>query len=307
MVLQRPAYRAARALNADLYHIHDPELIPLAYGLKRSTGAHIVYDMHEDYRWHGPAEGRLLRVLERWCFSWVDHVVLAEEGYRSIVAARHVPTTVIANYVKPYDTEPVSSQTPPTRRLRLVYTGVVSASRGLFHMINLAERTVREGCTAGVDIIGVCNLAAQRRKAEQRIRERGLEGRINRVGWDRYVPAEVMVPYYRRAHIGLALFEPHRNFLHSLPTKFYEYLHHGLPILCSDVPHWRRFIERHHCGAVVPPGDAEAAFEVLQRWQNDSDRYHTLSEAACAASEQYQWAAEGARLVRTYDALLGVR
>ena len=31
----------------------------------RRTGARVVYDMHENYRWHGPVEGRLLRACRR--------------------------------------------------------------------------------------------------------------------------------------------------------------------------------------------------------------------------------------------------
>lgn len=303
VVRQGPAYRAARALAADLYHIHDPELIPLVYLLKRVTGACVVYDMHEDYRWHGSVEGRLLRALERWCFSWVDHVVLAEASYRTIVAVRDVPTTVVANYVKPFDTAPVAPSTLD-EPLRLLYTGVVAESRGLFHMIDLAEQIIQQEVEARLDVVGVCNLAAQHRRAERRIRERELEARVRRVGWDRYVPAAAMAPYYRRAHVGLALFDPHPNFVHSLPTKFFEYLYYGLPILCSDFPLWRRFVEWNACGAVVPPGDVGAALDMLQRWQSDPDRYRTLSKAARAASKRYRWDSEGARLVRLYDTLL---
>lgn len=306
VALQRPIYQAAVNLGADCYHVHDPELIPLAYVLKRETGARIIYDMHEDYRWHGPVEGRLLRMVEQWGFRWIDHVVLAESSYRAILGEADVAATFIGNYMRPYDTARPASFRELRSPLRLLYTGVVAGSRGLFHMIDLVERLRTAHMRARLDLIGVCHLNEERWRAEQIIQQRNLESNVCRVGWTSYVPASTMSSYYRAADVGLALFDPDPNYVQSMPTKFFEYLHFGLPILCSDFPRWRRFIERHDCGAVVPPGDADAALQVLRCWHNHPDRYRTLSTAARAAAPQYRWQIMGERLVRLYDTLLGV-
>ncbi|MCD8503276.1 MAG: hypothetical protein LRY71_18485 [Bacillaceae bacterium] len=42
------AYRAARKVKAQYYHIHDPELLPVAWLLKNKTNT-VIYDIHEDY------------------------------------------------------------------------------------------------------------------------------------------------------------------------------------------------------------------------------------------------------------------
>ena len=39
--------RAARALDADAYHVHDPELLPAALWLRARTGRPVIYDVHE--------------------------------------------------------------------------------------------------------------------------------------------------------------------------------------------------------------------------------------------------------------------
>src|SRR5271168_3121660 len=41
-------YREAEKQAADVYHFHDPELIPLAL-LMRLKGKRVIYDVHEDY------------------------------------------------------------------------------------------------------------------------------------------------------------------------------------------------------------------------------------------------------------------
>ena len=300
--LQKKAYKAARNLNASLYHFHDPELIPLGYLLKRMTGATVIYDMHEDYRWHGPIEGRFIRLLERWCFSWVDHVVLAERAYQPIVGAKEVPRTVIENYFKPSGRDTGCAKNAKAGSLNLLYAGVVGETRGLSSMLELAARLHRTGTPCSLRIVGACYKHNERTAALDAIRS--MEADVEWVEKGRYVPFEALRVHYQWADAGLALYAPDPNYVQSYPTKFYEYLHYGLPILCSDFPQWRRFIEKHACGAVVPPRDVSAAAQVLRRWRNNPDEYRALSEAARAAAPRYRWAVMERRLLNVYDALL---
>ncbi|WP_263841964.1 glycosyltransferase family 4 protein [Salinibacter sp.] len=307
IALHPTAFRMAQALNADLYQVHDPELLPVAFLLRNATGARIVYDMHENYRTKGPILGRALRTLERWAFRWVDHVLIAEESYRSTVEADPVSSTYIPNYFRPigekHPPPPVEIREPPTR---LLYTGTLSDSRGLGTMIDLAARIRRADRLETITLVGICRYPTQRARTEKQIRRGGLGAVVDRVGWDAYVRPSAMPPHYRRADVGLALFQPHPNHRGSIPTKFYEYLHYGLPLICSDIPLWRRFVERHGCGAVVPPGDPAAVLDVLDEWQAHPERYRRCAENARAAASQYRWAEMGERLTRLYrDVLRG--
>ncbi len=307
IALHPTAFRMAQALNADLYQVHDPELLPVAFLLRNATGARIVYDMHENYRTKGPILGRALRTLERWAFRWVDHVLIAEQSYRAIVEDHAVPHTYIPNYVRPIGDArlgaPAKADHTPTR---LLYTGTLSASRGLRTMVELAARIRRAGRPETIDLVGICRYEKQRAWAKARIQEEDLSSILSRVGWDTYVPPSTMPPHYRRADVGLALFQPHPNHRGSIPTKFHEYLHYGLPLICSDIPLWRRFVERHGCGAVVPPGDPAAVLDVLDEWQTHPERYRRCAENARAAASQYRWAEMGERLTRLYrDVLRG--
>lgn len=304
--LQLRVYRMARALDADLYQVHDPELLPLGGLLKARTGARLVYDMHENYRAKGPLVGRTLRALERWGFRGGDHVLLAEESYRSIVEGHAVPRTYLPNYFRPIGGEAPGAvsperKSPPTR---LLYTGTLSESRGLRTMVELAARIRRSDRPETLELVGVCRFEDQRTWAEERIHAERLDGVVERVGWDRYVPPSRMSAHYREADVGLALFEPHPNYRDTLPTKFYEYLHYGLPLICSDVPRWRQFVDRHDCGAVVPPGDPEAVLDVLDEWRAHPERYAECAQNARGAAAQYRWEPVGERLIAVYRDLL---
>jgi len=304
IMLQREAYATSRALNATVYHFHDPELIPLAYALKKATGAFIIYDMHEDYRWHGTVEGRVIRAMERWCFQWVDHVILAEESYSPIIP-NETPSTTILNYFHSVSTAPSTLQTPDTS-LRLLYAGVVAGDRGLFHMLDLAKAIHKQGLPWTITVAGICHLARDREHAEHRIREEQLVPVVRRDGWHSYLCWPQMEPYFRTADVGLALFNAHPNMMKSMPTKFYEYMHYGLPILCSDFPLWRTFIERHACGAVVDPGNPDAILDILKSWVADPRVYQALSQAALQAAPDYRWELMEKRLLGVYERLLNL-
>jgi len=304
VLLQRAAYRAARGLRADLYHFHDPELIPVGYALKRATGARVVYDMHENYRGHGRVQGRLLRALERWCFGWVDHVVLAEDSYAPIVAASGVPFTIMLNYFLPHaQAQPVPKMLPQ-ERVELLYAGVQGRTRGLPVLLDLGARIQAQALPWRLTLAGACYVRADRRAAEERLSVGGLSTVVRRDGWDTYLPWPDMERYFQEAHIGLALLQPHPNYRDTLPTKFYEYLHYGLPILCADFPRWRAFVEEQGCGAAVNAGDADAVVAQVRAWTEDPAAYARLSAAAVAAAPRYHWSVMAERLLALYERLL---
>ncbi|MFP4227852.1 MAG: glycosyltransferase [Salinivenus sp.] len=307
LVLQPALYRRARALDAALYQIHDPELLLLGWMLKKKTGAPVVYDMHEDYRTKGPIVGRCLRGLERWAVRWLDHVLLAEKSYRPIVEGTAVPHTFLPNYFRPIgdergepEAEAARSETPT----RMLYTGTLAARRGLRTMMDLASLIGEAGRPETIEMVGICHHPDQRAWAERRIHREGLESVVHRTGWDTYVRPSTMPPHYRRADVGLALCEPDANLTGSLLTKFFEYLHYGLPIICSDFPLWRRFVARHECGAVVPPGDAAAVLDVLDTWRAHPERYRQRVANARAAAPEYRWESVEDRLVQVYRRLV---
>jgi glycosyltransferase involved in cell wall biosynthesis len=316
LTLQPSALRKSVALQADLYHFHDPELIPCMYLVKQATGACIVYDMHEDYASRGGAAGSLLRLLETWCFRWVDHVVTAEAGYDPILEGQPVSHTLIANYHRPFPddrkAEVPSKHAEGTQDAgvgqprRLLYTGTIANDRGLDVMLDVAEAIRERDRPERLCIAGVCNRSGELRAAERRRRQKDLVDLVERVGWDRFVPPENLAPYYRGADVGLVLFDRHPNFEQSFPTKFYEYLHHGLPFICTDVPLWRSFVEENDCGAVVPPNDPEAVLQVLDRWSRNPERFRKLQQNARQAAQKYRWSQMAERLVGVYDRLLGL-
>ena len=297
-----------RRMRPRIVHLHDPELLLLGFWAQRSWGAAVVYDRHEAYDARAGAAGLALRRLERWAVGWLDHVVLAEDGYREWAEAAGVPYTVVPNYALasgPATAKRLSEAPSAEHPIHLLYTGNVTERRGLTTMLDLAALIRREGRPWHLTLCGRTQDAAERRRAETRIAAEGLASVVERVGWDRFLSQGEMRPFLERAHVGLCLLEPSPNYAASVPTKLFEYLQHGLPTVATDLPRWRRFLDETGSGALVPSSDARAAFDAIDRWAREPGAYAAASQAAAVVAQRYRWEQSAKRLVDLYRSLLG--
>ena len=309
----RPARHQAaaavlRRMQPRIVHLHDPELLPLGFWAKRTWSARVVYDRHEAYGSRPGLAGLALRGMERWATRWLDHVVLAEDGYRMWAEASGVPFTVVPNYALaggPARAKRLPESPSAADPVHLLYTGNVTDRRGLTTMLDLAARIRRERKPWRLTLCGRTQSESERRRAEIRIASEGMDDVVERVGWSRFLPHDEMQPFLERAHVGLCLLEPSENYAASVPTKLYEYLQHGLPTVATDLPRWRRFLDETASGALVPPGDARAAFDAIDRWAREPDAYAAASQSAAAAAPRFRWERAAGQLVALYRSLLG--
>lgn len=295
-------YRAALQEDADIYHFHDPELIPVGWTLKR-RGNPVIYDVHEDYQ----TSIRQKRYLPPWSRALVSAIwskfelvstrsfalVLAEKYYRQ----RFPNGTVVLNYPSlqmlpdPPDEEP----SPP----RLLYTGTLSEDRGAL----LHARLVTLAPTVEVHVVGRCS----DRLKEQMIAAAGREA--DRLRLD---VSEAGVPYItiascyaQRWLAGLALFPPTPHHKQKELTKFFEYMGAGIPILCSDFPVWRDLVAGTGCGLCVDPQDPTAIAEAISWLRGHPAEARAMGQRGRqAVLDRYNWGSQARKLLALYDALL---
>jgi glycosyltransferase involved in cell wall biosynthesis len=301
------AYRTALRVRADLYHLHDPELLPLGF-LLHVQGKSVIYDAHEDLPNDILAKTWIPQLL-RPIFAWLARVVirLAGEICSGVVAATpriatRFPTrktAVVANY--PGDQELLREPLPFAERPNdVVYIGSLSQARGLMQLIRSLINPAFPN-TARVLIAGSFE-GGPGTKFECELRALPGWGRIEYQGWQQ---RSEILQILRTSKVGIVLLHPQASFLDSLPTKLFEYMAAAMPVVASDFPLWRTIIGEPRCGILVDPLDctaiAEAVAYLLHHPQEAEEMGHRGRQAVFT---RYCWRDQASNLLALYARLL---
>lgn len=260
----------------------DPDSGLAACVLGRLRGRRVVVDVHEDYaallgdrawaRRHfglpgmcGQAVvGAALRL-----FRYADLVVVADEHVPPQQASRRL---VVRNLP---DTSMLPEPSPRDSQPRALYIGDLRASRGLFAMVE----AVRRAPGWGLDLVGPVAPGDEERLKRLFDEDPELAARVRLHG--RQPPARAW-QYGRGAWVGLLLLEETPAFRDAVPSKLFEYLACGLPVITTDLPRQSELVRQDEAGEIVRGGTseevAEQVAEVLRRWSGDPGSVDLIRE-----------------------------
>jgi hypothetical protein len=240
-------YRTLRHVRADLLIINTHELLPAALLLKARTGCRVVYDIRENYyrnilhtHTFGPGIRHVLalyvRLREKLAAPWIDHFLVAEKTYpeemRFLPANR---TTIVENKLKRPAALPGSRWKPGDATMRLLFSGTLAESTGVFQAVALATALHAQDTSMQLTLIGYCARPPELEQLQALIRDKPF---ITLIGGGHLVPHPAILDAISQAHFGIIAYPPNPSTHGAIPTKLYEYLGYGLPILLTDHPLW---------------------------------------------------------------------
>ncbi|MFC4737817.1 glycosyltransferase [Bacillus daqingensis] len=300
------AYFRAKKQKADIYHIHDPELLPVGWLLKNKRN-HVIYDIHEDYEtgivqrqyFTRPVRQLIASVykkVEAFCTRRME-LILAEKYYLE----KYPQGLCVLNY--PILQEKLTGIDRSFHQADgLLYTGNVTKDRGAVQ--HAALPALDESLQ--VHLYGYC---PESLAAEMKQRAGTHEGRLHLHGEGRYVPkAEIDAAYAQSGWLaGIALFPPSEHYMKKELTKFFEYMAAGLPVICSDYPKWQTFMDTYQCGICVNPDSEGDIRDAINYLRQNPEEAKTMGERGRKAVQNYlNWGHEEKKLTNLYDRLNGI-
>ena len=300
------AFCLALRQRADLYHFHDPELLPVGFLLKLLSGAKVIYDVHEDVprqiigkHWipgflRRPVAG-VFSVIEKVCAQRLHAIIPATEAIARHFKA-HRNLVVIHNYPD-LRMLPEVTQCTGRRGGSLLYIGGISLARGGIEMVS-ALANVPESMGVRLTLIG------RFVPAELESQVRGLSA-FRCVDYLGTLPWETAWGSASGAAAGLVLFHPGPNHTEALPNKLFEYMAAGIPVIASHFPLWREIVEGNECGLTVDPLDPQAIADAICYLIEHPDEAREMGRRGREAVERmYNWETEAKKLLAVYERIL---
>ncbi|UOG77051.1 glycosyltransferase [Hymenobacter tibetensis] len=278
---QRRYWQLLNSLQPNLVVVHAPELLPLTLLWQRlGAGRRFVYDIRENYALNVSTQGVYGRFTRQWLAAglrWMETraahraagLILAEESYADeLPFLQDVPAervVLLENKYQPttHKTQQAPPMPAPSEPLRLLYSGTISVLNGIHEAIALAKELhrLRPGGVL-LTVIGFCQQPSLLLELRQL--------QLTHPPWLRLLMEDTapvahtaIVTEIQRSHVGLLLYQPHPSTQRCRPTKLFEYLAHGLPMVVPKNPLWEASIRRHQAGIVVDGRDIAAAARTL--------------------------------------------
>lgn len=300
--------KKALEINADIYQIHDPELIPLGLFLKKK-GKSVVYDAHEDFPMQ-ILEKEWIHLSFRKAISFLADIYL-QKNLKKFDLIISVTPHLIDKLIK------INSQT-------FCITNYPVIENNDIINFTLDEYISRKNQLCYVGTVYKSSVPQNIIKALDHISNRDflIVGPIDKLFKDELhkllkddnikiidpIPFKEVKKIYQKSTIGIAVFEYSPNLGYKEGSlgvnKIFEYMLFGLPVICTDFRLWRQIIEKYNCGILVNPNDICQIHEAITFLINNKEKAYQMGQnGRRAVLKEYNWASQEKIYLNLYKEL----
>ena len=240
--------KKVREVKPELLIVNTHELLIVGLLNRILFGTRIVYDVRENYyrniiwthafpAWLRRPVAWFVRTREWLLTPFFHRIILAEKCYVEELKFLASKAVVIENKAA----LPAGfARRPDNDKLLLAFTGTLGESTGVFEAIEFADRLYARRADLELHIIGFCAMPDMLADIMNRCSGKSY---IKLVAGKMQVGHERIMNLIARANFGIISYPPSPHTANRIPTKLFEYMSAGLPILLSENPTWRKLTE----------------------------------------------------------------
>jgi len=291
---------------AQVYHANDANTLPAAWLASKRNHAKLVYDAHEletGRNFSGSSIAGIYRSIwslpEKFFIHKVNTIItvspmIADELVRVYqVQTPHIIYNCPEKVSLSHSNRIYRELNISTNLIILLYQGNVTFGRGIeafFYAVQLIDNAV--GVVLGDG------------PALEMFRYRVLAGEWKRIFLPGKVPLIDLPSYTASSTIGIVLTQDTcLNHRLTLPNKLFEYIHAGLPVVCSNLPAMAQIINEYRIGVLVNPEDPASIANGIRSILGDSIFHEQLKSNAIQVTDIYNWQNESQKLLEIYRSL----
>lgn len=294
---------AAMAKGSDIYHFHDPELLPVGLLLKLVTRAKVVYDAHECYKddilhknylpkWSRWLMSETISRLESFVTRRLDAVVTVTDHHAKRFIAINPHTYVVCNYPLKNEWATALSEDQDKQPASVCYVGNITEKRGITQLLKALESI---DCT--LHLAGAYEPSTYR----DELTKLPAWAKVKEYG---YINRNEAVNLISSSLLGVMLFKPEPNHINSLSTKVFEYMAGATCVLVSDFPVYNSTIQQQGCGVCVNPEDVSAISNAISGLLLDPQDAIRMGQAGRKlVQDNYSWESQQNTLLNAYQSL----
>jgi glycosyltransferase involved in cell wall biosynthesis len=297
--------------NADIYHVHSPELIPAALLLRLVFRKKVVYDSREDFPSMMLTKTYLPKVLrspmaklvagvERLAARLLDGVITADPGsLRPLARSGKSQKLVFYNFP---NLQYFPALSPTEKPFDLVYRGGLSERAGTFVLLRAVRLLLDRGIKARLLLFGYTDNRQVQKSIRNSLHELGIDHLVNLGG---VIPHDEMAATLSLARIAVCPLQKIPKFMNNIPVKVFESWACGLPVIATDLPPIRPFFAHREIGMLFKPGDAaELASAIQYFFESPALIAESGRRARQLIVERYNAAIEVHKLLSLYGKVL---
>jgi glycosyltransferase involved in cell wall biosynthesis len=286
----------------DLIHCHNLQLLPLGLLLKRLRRVPLIFDSCEpDYFALYPLRLQsMVKFLERFMANRADAILVHNDyqvkkyrtlGYQSVTLIGSYPTKGMIRI-------PVER---PSKNGRVILgrIGSIYQDNGIEEILEgfkLISRTMEN-----VELLFAGRVFDSYQEKFDKL-TKGMENKIRVLG---AFNCHDMPELYSQIDISIIIYHRSLWFKNITPTKFFDSLAMGVPVIVSDMGGLKEIIGQYNCGIVVDERNPKEVAEAIKKMSgNQALRHEMALNGVRAVEENYNWERMQERLLNIYRTLL---